>query len=702
MEVDLDITELLKKFGTIRAIPADDLAAAGYELRRAPDGARYLHRCDAEDPADRLRRKLAHVLGVPESLFAGRSLHFLNRLVLVLDEEIGRVFTDDEGKVVEGRLLDGRVLEYEDVYQSLDPMVSMLRAKAKGELAQLRQNHGEAVDTLAEMSGLGLNLGIWANGIGERFMDSEEGVVTTESEYLLRVGRDLNQALELFVSLDKTRSQGCLKELASHLGCKPAMGDILSKAVADRKALQLAVSTTLKRLAGVRPGKRNDLGVAQFHLKRALDQLKSGPISDDGKKVFRARWSSKDPFDDLLIGNDAGCCIGVYGMDDKFGGAPGKKMIPAMLFDPATQFIELWCGDERVGLALCFACHKDGSPVLVVNSIELSGRVAGHARVLSELALGYAVDLAVAAGFKSVVMGNHGYNTGVSHGRDEWLGQLVKGIVKVHHLTRHVHGDVFTKDDVDGDENDPSDGFDVFGVSEVVMPSPTSARPPANVSAWEEEGMLTFAQAREICEVVIGPKELLELRTRLYGLDYGFSEDHPWRWLDRGGCGFTLEQLLLGIRELTGQEPQPGRTSRVALVALDFWILPDLGDEHDSLPSGDSADRGEPHMDDQARVCLVPLDLAADARFGAECLEVSYAVPLLEMLDAELGETAIFPGKDWVVCRPFEYCFRGERRGDWSREPRAMAPKLFAVSAQTYDDDSDNQHWKIASVSNPE
>lgn len=697
MEVSLDITELLKKYGTIRTIPAEDLAAAGYELRRAPDGARYLHRRDAEDPADKLRRKLAHALNVPETLFAGRSLHFLNRLLLVLDEEVGRVFTDEAGKVTEGKFLDGRVLEEEDVYKSFDLMVCMLRAKAKGQLAQLRQNHGEAVDTLAELTGLGINVGVWTNGIGERFMDSEEGVVTTEAEFLVRVGRDLNQALEMFVRLDKAKAQGCLKELASHLGGKPAMGDVLAKAVADRKALQFAAATALKRLAGVKPDKRDELGIAQFHLKRALDQLKSGPVDDGGKKVFRARLSPKDPLDDLLIGNDAGCCIGVYGGDDEFGGAPGKKVIPAMLFDPATQFIELWSGDERVGLALCFACQNDGSPVLVVNSVELSGRVAGHPRVLSELALGYAVDLAEAAGFKSVVMGNHSYNTGVSHGRDEWLGQPVKGIVKVHHLTRRVHGDVFTNDDADEDENAPPDGSEVFGVSAVVMPSPTSNRPPARGGAWDEQGMLTFAQAREICEVVIDPGRMRELEKDLYSFWHAYGEEHPWLAKEQSPCGFTLDQLARSIEALTGARPVPGRKSSVALIARDCWVDPTQRDADDERGSGTLADRGGAGGDDGYRVILMPLDLAAPRRPRPKGLELIDVVVCMEFLEKVLGPSGFGPGVESIVCDNYieavEYCFRGPRRGDWHRRPIDPMAFLDTVEAALSIEDAETVSW---------
>lgn len=703
-EVSLDITELLKKYGTIRAIPAEDLAAAGYELRRAPDGARYLHRRDAENPADKLRRKLAHALNVPETLFAGRSLNFLNRLLLVLDEEVGRVFTDEAGKVTEGKFLDGRVLEEEDAYRSFDLMVCMLRAKAKGQLAQLRQNHGEAVDTLAELTGLGLDVGIWTNGIGERFMDSEEGVVTTEADFLSKVANDLRQALETFVRLDKAKAQGCLKELASHLGGKADFEPLLGKAAGDRKSLQLAVTTTLKRLAGVKPDKRGELGVAQFHLKRALDQLKSGPVDDDGKKVFRARLSSKDPLDDLLIGNDAGCCIGVYGGDDEFGGAPGKKVIPAMLFDPATQFIELWSGDERVGLALCFACRRDDMPVLVVNSVELSMRFSAHAHVLAELALGYAVDLAAAAGFKLVAMGNHFYNTGVSHGRSEWFGQEVKGAEKVHHLTRYVHGDVLSREDADampengdGDIDTPVDFLGVYGISEVVMPSPTSARTIGAVSAWDEKGILTFAQAREICEVVIDPGRMRELEKDLYSFWHAYGEEHPWLAKEQSPCGFTLDQLARSIEALTGARPVPGRKSSVALIARDCWIDPTRGDTDDERESGTLADRGPANGEEDYKVVLLPLDLAAPRRQHPHGLHLVDVVVCTEFLEKVLGISGFGLGVDSIVCEhvdeAVEYFFRGPCRGDWCRRPIDPMAFLDTVQARLSIEDAETIIW---------
>lgn len=88
----------------------------------------------------------------------------------------------------------------------------------------------------------------------------------------------------------------------------------------------------------------------------------------------RIQVEKKDPIRDLTIGNDGGCCIGVYLEGEGEGEGEGLSngiYMPFYLADDATHFIGIYLGKERVGMALLFDGELNGKPAMTVNSIEL-------------------------------------------------------------------------------------------------------------------------------------------------------------------------------------------------------------------------------------------------------------------------------------------------------------------------------------------
>lgn len=128
------------------------------------------------------------------------------------------------------------------------------------------------------------------------------------------------------------------------------------------------------------------------------------------------------PPEDVLIGVDGGCCIGIYGD----GIDENNTSLPYLMMDEGTAFFGIYRSygnkkPHRVGFALMFAgSDQELRPILCVNSVELSQRKNPvNSTVLDPLidhVHDYLSRFAHAAGFKGVSMGNKSYNTSTNYG----------------------------------------------------------------------------------------------------------------------------------------------------------------------------------------------------------------------------------------------------------------------------------------------
>ena len=182
---------------------------------------------------------------------------------------------------------------------------------------------------------------------------------------------------------------------------------------------------------------------AMHHFRNLRNLFKSKPHKEDSTGRYSIKHSAKNPLTDVDIGNDAGCCIGIY--DDYAGDIwenarvdrfieyleKGVELdqentqpvdsngvyIPFYFKDRATQFLEIYRGDERSGLALMFAGKNErNEPTLIVNSIELSDRLRSdpHKAQVLEETVKYIREYAEKSGFKHIVLSKHDYNPGAS------------------------------------------------------------------------------------------------------------------------------------------------------------------------------------------------------------------------------------------------------------------------------------------------
>lgn len=191
-------------------------------------------------------------------------------------------------------------------------------------------------------------------------------------------------------------------------------------------------------------------GAAVHHLRSVNRSLKGESTNGNGVEqsvIYRIKIASKNPFTDVDIGNDGGCCIGVYGEDDdsrewtvenfidhlKQNGldavGPNGCYMPFYLKDRATHFAEIYKGQDRVGMALMFAGRTDeGESALAINSIEMSEKLRNdlNRETVTQEAMAYLKQYASAAGFKHAVLGDHDYNPARQTGEAPNFGRFTK------------------------------------------------------------------------------------------------------------------------------------------------------------------------------------------------------------------------------------------------------------------------------------
>ena len=161
--------------------------------------------------------------------------------------------------------------------------------------------------------------------------------------------------------------------------------------------------------------------------------------------------ASGDLFADVDIGNDAGCCLGVYlkdrrrDGDDDFGEGFGKGVIPSMLLEPSVRFVAIYQGKRRMGLILLFLAARPGRPdpglQFHPGSPVVSSRRLGRWWMRRWSGSNGSVRLSHPA----VGDGDTDYNTGLTHGRLGEQGTVPVAKVFIPFFTEsyRIHADIF-------------------------------------------------------------------------------------------------------------------------------------------------------------------------------------------------------------------------------------------------------------------
>lgn len=306
----------------------------------------------------------------------------------------------------------------------------------------------ENIQVTQELQALGVNTSIFYAGLTQRDFVVENGKASDLSEikkeYLAEYRESLEQMLSGNAVNFPERLEAKLVDVVKKSGASIPEGkaprDYMLE-LEDEAQLKVVCNTCAEYSARAQNVRDPQATAAAIHHFRNLGNLfKARHRKEESMGRYSIKHSQKNPLTEIDIGNDAGCCIGIYenSNENVWGenvevenfikylreGADFKSnepveengcYMPFYLKDRATQFLELYRGDERSGLALMFAGRNErNEPVLLVNSIELSDRLRTDphkGQVLEETAQ-YIRDYAHASGFKHVIISNHSYNPG--------------------------------------------------------------------------------------------------------------------------------------------------------------------------------------------------------------------------------------------------------------------------------------------------
>lgn len=405
------IHELLRQYGSIRNIPESELAAIGYK-RVHRDGGVILCQKDTDDLRP-LRQRVSTLYALEPHELPPLSARYLLRMQRILANK-GASAEEDCGEWEEAETDGTRT----DPFAHISDFIGYTQSWARGTVAEFKSAFGPYCKAKQAFSAAGIDIRTWEGGIEEWHVEVNTGRSFSHSTLLQRIFGELSSAFRSFIESEVAHPDACLREIATKVDAlQVSMGGVLNAVRDNWDRTRLLLHTAIQRARRKGELKGGVKYIGFFHLQR-IQQLFSRRTDDQGG-IFTLRLAKKSPFSDLDIGNHANCCIGVYlGTEgDEFAGGVGQVQMPRYLLDPATQFLEVWKGRERCGLALLFAAkdQKD-RPVLVVNSLELNTKLASSAEVLVDAMLRYLCAYAKAAGFAYAVMGGHDYNTGCQYG----------------------------------------------------------------------------------------------------------------------------------------------------------------------------------------------------------------------------------------------------------------------------------------------
>lgn len=321
-------------------------------------------------------------------------------------------------------------------YPSFD---SYIRKKAEGDngyLDSLKENK----KTTQELKKLGIKTDIFYNGIPEMgFIVDRDSIMNKDQvkkTYLEEYKEVMKNLLDSKTLIQPKRLEQKLFDSIDNTQNRENFTDYLFN-LNDDDLLRKVCNTCIEYASKKQNVKDEQKAVVVRHHFRNIINFLKGKHKNGVQEgeVYSVKLASKNPFTDIDIGNDAGCCIGIYGEEDfdendgdyyncvdRFISSLKKEhnpvdgngtYMPFYLKDRATQFLEIYKGKERIGLGLMFAGKNErNEPTLLLNSIELSDKVKSNPNIsgVIEKALDYAREYATKSGFKHVLMGRHGYN----------------------------------------------------------------------------------------------------------------------------------------------------------------------------------------------------------------------------------------------------------------------------------------------------
>lgn len=173
--------------------------------------------------------------------------------------------------------------------------------------------------------------------------------------------------------------------------------------------------------------------VAQHHFRKAISVLRGkGSAEMEGKYLFKVQFGKQWKPTDISLGYESGCCL-------------REDMIFPHLEDRATQFVEIYKGETRVGMLMGFSCQDQlGTPIFAINSIELSGSMSKYSKAdLSKLVdkvLAYTLEYANKAGYQQVLLGNAGHNTAFNY--SSMVKDKLPASYGIQKIGLNVYGDI--------------------------------------------------------------------------------------------------------------------------------------------------------------------------------------------------------------------------------------------------------------------
>lgn len=384
--------ELILKYGSVRSIPEDELTAHGLERIKNESGFILRRINDPEAGNTSLLHRTCRLYGIsPEQVPDFVSQSYLKRMQIAFDEEKSPT-------------------EYAD-YQHL--WIDYVRSWPDKPSQSLDETKAEAKRIFAERK---LNWSVWTTGIGCWHVDVDEQKIQDPRSRAKAHLPEFRKAFTQFITREIARPDACLQNIADKIGIKHHnLSAVLETVESNPLLLKTVVRITHER--GVRKNARLVAdGEGFFHLNRIRKSLADKKKITEG--VFSVGLASKSPFTILDIGNDSGCCIGIYmnGESSEFGKGMGVGTMPNIAVEPMVQMVEIKHGKDRVGSAMLFlATDKDGQVFVAINSIELRAKLAPVADKLSDAVIEWVMAYAKKVGAKYSAMGIHDYNTGCFH-----------------------------------------------------------------------------------------------------------------------------------------------------------------------------------------------------------------------------------------------------------------------------------------------
>lgn len=383
--------ELIAKYGSIANIPNTELQNHGLE-RVKNEGGYILRRIDdpkAGNASPLHRTCVLYGIGanqVPDNV----SNTYLKRMQIVFNE-----------------------ITPKNEYNYKHPWIDYVRCWPNKPNVILDDIRDEAMSIFRDLD---LDWSVWTNGIGCWHVDVDEQKIQDSIAGTKALLPEFRKAFTQFITKEIARPKACLQNIAAKIGTKDHSLSAVLNAV-DSNPILLKTVVRITRERGVRKNARLVAdGEGFFHLNRIRKSLADKKKITQG--VFSIELTSKNPFTILDIGNDSGCCIGIYmnGESSEFGKGVGTGTIPNIAVEPMVQMVEIKHGKDRVGSAMLFlATDKDEQVFVAINSIELRAKLAPVADKLSDAVIEWVIAYAKKVGAKYTAMGVHGYNTGCFH-----------------------------------------------------------------------------------------------------------------------------------------------------------------------------------------------------------------------------------------------------------------------------------------------